>query len=62
MYQGSAYRPPTGMDTRHHTVTPATYVAPAGISYHADDDTPCDSPGPCSHLRLVYWRTVPFVS
>jgi hypothetical protein len=62
MYQGSGYRPPLVMDTPHTTVAPATEVIPAGIPYHADDDTPCDSPGPCSHLRLVYWRTVPFES
>jgi hypothetical protein len=60
MYQGSVYRPPTGMDTRRPTITPATELTPPGIPYHADDDTPCDSPGPCSHFRLVYWRTLPF--
>jgi hypothetical protein len=60
MYQGSVYRPPTGMDTPHPTITPATDVTPPGIPYHADDDTLCDSPGPCSTARLVYWRTIPF--
>jgi hypothetical protein len=60
MYQVGVSHPPSGMDTPRPTITPATEVTPPGIPYHADDDSPCDSPGPCSTARLVYWRTVPF--
>jgi hypothetical protein len=60
MYQGSVYRPPTGMETHRPSVKPATETSPAGTAYHADDDTECYSAGPCSTARLVYWRTLPF--
>lgn len=50
------------MDTHRHIdeeVIP-TFSAPAGYAYHSDDDTPCHSPGPCSFVRLVYWRVEKF--
>lgn len=55
MYQGSAYRPHASMDTSPEP-TMTSDPGRRAYAYHADDDTPCDSPGPCSFTRLVYWR------